>query len=165
MSLASQAIQAVQLARTRHPSNPGVQAAADSVEAALAPAGMRDAQVGEPYSACVTVTRADASLFDRVITYRLAGCEAWLARLRAVLPSLSAALRAAGDEEAAETVDAVGDAARNQGIITNEITPPLDAASWWDTLPRPVQIGIGVAGVWLVLDVLSKVGNARGAFR
>jgi hypothetical protein len=165
VSLANQAITAVQLARERHPTNFDVQAAADSVEAALRPAGLRDEQVGVEYSACVTITRADASLFDRVVTYRLAGCEAWLARLQATLPALQAALVQAGDDQAAEVVASVGDAVETQEQLSRDLEQPLPAADWWSSLPYPAKVGIGLGAAWLFLDVLGKVGAAKQAFR
>ena len=171
MTLAAQAMTAVQLARERHPADQAVQTAADHVEAALGPvswadrAGEAQALRGEgAYSACVGYSRADAGVWGRTVGWRVASCDAWTAALQGALGGLARALTAAGDGDAAEVAGAAGEAAGTQlelnmdGIVGTK-------RDWWESLPAPVKVGAGVLVAWLVLDVLGKVGSARGAFR
>lgn len=156
MSLATQALTAIELARERHPDDDQVQAAADSVELTLEPLTWRDTiQGGSFYSACVQFTRADASWYDRTVLYTYAGCDAWIARLRAVLPALSAALRAVGDEAAAEVADAVTDSAANQQEITDNVIG--SPSSWWEPIPSPLKAALGLLAAWIALDAWSKI--------
>lgn len=156
MSLATQALTAIELARDRHPDNTAVQTAADQVENSLEPMTWRDTiQGGGFYSACVPFTSANASWFDRTVLYKYAGCDAWIARLKAVLPELSAALRSAGDEAAAEVADAVSDSAENQQEITDNVIG--DPVSWWEPIPNPLKAMIGILSAWIALDVWSKI--------
>tara|TARA_R110000796_G_scaffold49465_2_gene118000 strand:- start:2136 stop:2609 length:474 start_codon:yes stop_codon:yes gene_type:complete len=156
MSLATQALTAIELARDRHPANPEIQAAADSAEATLEPMGWRDTiRGGYFYSACVPYTAADASWYDRTVLYAYAGCDAWIARLQANMIPLAAALRTANDGAAAEVAEAVAESAQNQQEITEGVIgSPQD---WWGALPKEIKVIAGIAGAWLVLDAWSKI--------
>ena len=156
MSLAAQALVAVDLARERHPADQAIQDAADQVEAALGPTNWRQTTWGEGgLSACVGYSDANASAWQRTVAWALAACDEWDEKLRQALATLRAALAAIGDAPAVEVVDAVVDAAENQEREREQL--PGRPADWWTALPGPVKLGIGVAAVWLVVDTWSKV--------
>lgn len=153
-NLARRAQELVDAARTRQPHSAPVQAAADSVEAALGPVhGWRDRD-WSGNSICPRLEDSDSAI-DRVLRWNLAGCDAWVARLRAQLPALEAALAAAGDQQLAAITDGLADELDGTVIEQNRIEG--SPATWWETLPPAVKIGAGALGVWLVLDVWSKL--------
>ena len=151
VSLADQAMLAVELARTRHPNRATVQAAADSVEAALGPVSWRDTRAFGSTSTCVDYTAGDASWWERTVTYRSNGCEVWVARLQAVMPALAAALRQAGDPGAAEVAESVGDSA--EGVAEEQTVIVGSPGDWWAALPTPVKVGAVLVAALIVRDL------------
>ena len=124
MSLATQALTAIELARSRHPDDLQVQNAADIAQDALRPQGLMDSGgiLSDGLSNCVEYTSANASFYGRTVGYWLADCDQWIVNLQGAFQPLISALEIAGDNEAAETAVAVFEGAGNAADTRNNVT-------------------------------------------
>ena len=120
----------VESAKTRHPDDSGVWAAADAVGAII---NGNLADGATPFRECLEpVHSLPYYLWAR---YACADKEA---ELRLALVDLDAALASAGDAELAETTGSQQDASENAVATTDNVTTPDLATAgdfWWDRMP------------------------------